>query len=351
VYASTNRQQRELAEVCLDQASPLIGQSLVAAESYSEVGGSIVGFRVRRSDRDMTHLENIQEDGAATDGLTKFVSKKRLRLSGGGFAPALISRRSISFDIEDSGAVVVKSDRPLKHGDQLIVDAPAGFCKNNGSHTAKFLSIRKLGGHAAKKSEKDTFIAYLSGAILVVMLGFVAFNIFPLFPCALGGIFVLVITGCGTVDGAKKAVPLKVVFTIVGAFGIGNAIGQHGVSDMLGDALVVVFSPLGKIGLLYAVAFATAGLGIIFHGTAVVALMFPMCVTIAQTSQIPLHRMIAVLCYSVACQMLSPVSYNTNLMAFAACPEYAFNDFPKLGGPLVIIIFLVAIPLSQVWFV
>jgi len=99
------------------------------------------------------------------------------------------------------------------------------------------------------------------------------------------------------------------------------------------------------------VSVAVAALGVIFHGTAVVALMFPMCVSIAEMAGIPLHQMIAVLCISVACQMLSPVSYNTNLMAYAACPEYRFNDFPLLGGPLVVILLAVAIPMCQFWFV
>eukprot|EP00931_Biecheleriopsis_adriatica_P018819 TRINITY_DN13031_c0_g1_i2.p1 TRINITY_DN13031_c0_g1~~TRINITY_DN13031_c0_g1_i2.p1 ORF type:complete len:854 (+),score=186.74 TRINITY_DN13031_c0_g1_i2:101-2662(+) len=297
VYASSDRLNRELAEVCLDQASPLVGLRLVEARTYSEASGSIVAMRVRAES---------------------------------------------SEDASD-----MYHHKVIARGDQLILDVPKGFCQSNGSHSAHFLAIHKIGGAV---QQRDTFIAYLSGGILCVMLVFVAFSIFPLFPCALGGIFALVLTGCTSVDRAKKAVPLKVVLTIVGAFGLGNAIGQHGVANVLGSCLVSIFAPLGQLGLLFAVAVAVAALGVIFHGTAVVALMFPMCVHIAQSSGIPVHQMIAVLCLSVACQMLSPVSYNTNLMAYAACPEYEFTDFPKLGGPLVILVLVVAIPICHLWF-
>ena len=37
------------------------------------------------------------------------------------------------------------------------------------------------------------------------------------------------------------------------------------------------------------------------------------------------------------CQMLSPVSYQTNLMAYSA-GGYEFNDFFKMGLPLVFLI-------------
>merc|ERR1719195_2149617 len=123
-----------------------------------------------------------------------------------------------------------------------------------------------------------------------------ALSIFPLFPVVLAAIFAMVATGCSSLDGAKKAVPLKVVFTIVGAFGLGNSIGKHGIAAFLGSSLVSMFSPFGQLGLLVSVFVAVAALGVIFHGTAVVALMFPTCVHVAQAADIPIHQMIAVLC-------------------------------------------------------
>lgn len=179
------------------------------------------------------------------------------------------------------------------------------------------------------------------------MLVCVAFSLFPLFVCALSAIVGLVVTKCASTESVKKGVKLNVVLTIVGAFGLGTAIGKHGVAAALANFLVQLMTPYGHTGLLLAIWLVIVLLGIIFHGTAVVALMFPLCHHVAKASGIPLHQMVAVLCYSVACQMLSPVSYNTNLMAYAACPDYRFNDFTKVGAPLCVILCIMSIPMCQ----
>lgn len=288
LYATTHKETREYVEVVLDSNSAMVGQKIATSDTYKLYAGAVIGIRKRGSTTDIYKL-----------------------------------------------------------GDQVVLEVAAGFAKRF-SNAPDFLVCRKVG--MERNQDIDRAKAYTSGAVLAIMLVFVAFSIFPLFACALAAIFAMACTGCATPNDLKKAIPMKVVLTIVGAFGLGKAIGKHGVAEALGEALVFMCGPFGHIGLLTAVAVATVLLGIIFHGTAVVALMFPLCVQVASTSGIPLHQMIAVLCYSVACQMLSPVSYNTNLMAYAACPEYDFVDFPKLGGPLVLIILVLSIPLCQWWF-
>lgn len=241
----------------------------------------------------------------------------------------------------------IEQDMQFSHGDQVILDVPYKFSEKNRDSN-DFLVCRKV----QKKDEKtiDKYKAYMSGAILALMLVFVAFSIRPLFVCALAAVFAMVVSGCATTESAKKGVRLSVVLTIVGAFGLGNAIGKHNIALVMGESLVHLFEPWGQTGLLLALSICIVALGIIFHGTAVVALMFPMCMQVCKSSGIPQHQMAAVLCITVTCQMLSPVSYNTNLMAYAACPEYEFMDFVKVGAPLVVLILGVGIPMCQFWY-
>lgn len=307
LYATSEHDTRELVEVILDHHSPLVGHRLAKAKTFTLYTGAIVAVRQN---------------------------------------PLSINTSSPSIQPDDIEAVP-KLDKSewLQKGDQVVLDVPKGFAEQ-WRDAADFIMIRKLKN---KQSTKDSFKAYLSGFILLVMLVFVAFSILPLFVCAMAAIVALAVTKCSTVDSMKKGIKLNVTLTIVGAFGLGTAIGNHGVAGALAKLLVAIFAPYGHIGLLIAIWLVVVMLGVIFHGTAVVALMFPLCHHVATESGIPLHQMMAVLCYAVACQMLSPVSYNTNLMAYAACPEYKFGDFTKVGAPLCVLLFCTSIPLCR-WY-
>jgi di/tricarboxylate transporter len=156
----------------------------------------------------------------------------------------------------------------------------------------------------------------------------------------------LVLGGCYTLDGAVKAVKLPTVLTIVGAFGLGKAIGQHQLARVLADALLEALAPVGNVGYLVAIFAATVMLGIVFHGTATVVLMFPVCMEVAERTSMQLHLTTAVLCIAASCQVLSPISYQTNLMAYSA-GGYEFFDFPKIGSGLVVLIGIVGITTCQ----
>lgn len=324
LYATMQHEKRELAEVILDQGSPLVGHRLNKAKTFQFYAGAVIAVRLKNANK-------IGQKRARSASQTS-------NASGEAGSPR---------DEPHDPAPQMEKEVFLERGDQVILDVPKGFAEQ-WRESADFVMLRKL-GNKSEDDGKDLFKAYASGLILVVMLFFVAFNILPLFVCALAAIVALVVCKCATAERMKKAVPLNVVLTIVGAFGLGNAIGKHGVATALATFLVSVFSPFGQIGLLIAVWLVIVMLGVIFHGTAVVTLMFPLCHQIAIAANIPLHQMVAVLCYSVACQMLSPVSYNTNLMAYAACPDYRFSDFTKLGFPLCILLFIQSIPMCRLY--
>jgi len=307
LYATMQADTRELVEVILDQGSPLVGHRLAKAKTFSSYNGSVIAARL-----------------GAKAGKTEKV-------------PGLDSPG------KPAATKTLDASQWIAVGDQLVLDVPSGFCEQ-WRDSPDFVMLRKLVDKTSTKSDAKAFI---SGAILCVMLVFVATNMLDLFVCALSAIVALILTRCATPDSVKKAVRLNVVLTIVGAFGIGTAIGKHGIATALANLMVGLFSPFGDVGLLVAIWIVVVLLGIIFHGTAVVALMFPLCHQVAVQAGIPLHQMIAVLCYSVACQMLSPVSYNTNLMAYAACPEYRFGDFTKVGAPLCVILFCISIPMCR----
>jgi len=160
--------------------------------------------------------------------------------------------------------------------------------------------------------------------------------------------FCLVLTGCLTAEKAIQAIKIRTVLTIVGAFGLGKAIGKTNVALVLAQGLTYLMMPFGEPGILFSIFLVTVCLGVVFHATAVVILIYPVCIAAASQMDIPIHRILCILMIGAGCLMLSPVSYQTNIMAYAA-GNYDFNDFPKLGLPVVVLIAVVAIPASMIF--
>merc|ERR1719284_972902 len=98
----------------------------------------------------------------------------------------------------------------------------------------------------------------------------------------------MALTGCTTMDTIVRGAKLRTVLTIVGAFGLGKAIGKEHVAEVLADMLIYALSPFGARGLLVAIFAATVALGVIFHGTAVVVLMYPICEEVSEEHGLPL---------------------------------------------------------------
>ena len=90
------------------------------------------------------------------------------------------------------------------------------------------------------------------------------------------------------------------------------------------------FQPFGVAGILFALYAATAALGAVFHATAVVSLMFPVCKKAADLNDLPIHATLAILMIGAGAQMLTPFSYQTNLMAFGS-GSYSVRDFWNMG--------------------
>lgn len=237
----------------------------------------------------------------------------------------------------------------LKVGDGLIIEANDGFEEQHGS-SGHFAVVRRLVADdtnivvdpIVRKQRRNRM--WLSGGIVLTMILFVATNSLPLLQASMSAVFALILTGCIPLTTALAAVNLRTVLTIVGAFGLGKAISITNVATVLAQGLVTLMDPLGSIGMLSAIFIATCLLGVVFHATAVVILLFPVCVSVANEMALPVHQCLGPLMVGAGCQFLTPISYQTNLMVYAAA-GYDFSDFARLGFGLTIVIGVVAVPL------
>ncbi|CAE7563799.1 SAC1 [Symbiodinium natans] len=308
---------REIVEVVLDGLCPLVKQPLsytTGLDSY--YGGNCLAIRPCS----MQHFSSPQAQAAE---VRTFVSLLR------------------NPHANDDGAY------RFRIGDNLILDVPRHFTADYES-SAHFSLVRKLSddeddqdGATSSQKKRDMII---SGLLLVGMIILVASNSMPLLEAALLTSFLMVVTGCLPQQKAFSAINLRIVLTIVGAFGIAKAVNKTNLAAVLAHMICTLLAPFGIRGIFTGIFLATVGLGIVFHATAVVSLLFPIVVAISESPKVPvpLHQAMAVLMMGAACQVLSPVSYQTNIMVFSSgC--YTFADFPKVGLGVVLIVGVISV--------
>ncbi|CAD7955740.1 unnamed protein product [Amoebophrya sp. A120] len=242
----------------------------------------------------------------------------------------------------DAGALEVKHSASSLENLQQLEQAGEDFSVSTSKQPSLLARIRTFFDDERQQKQAASLL------ILAVMILSVSTDTIPLLSASMAAAYALVATKCLSKDQAIAAVKLRTVLTIVGAFGLGDAIGRTKVALLVASGVTTALSPFGETGLLIGIYLVTVLLGIVFHATAVVILIFPVCLDAAQSLGVSVHRAVTILMIGAGCQMLSPVSYQTNLMAFAA-GGYSFNDFPRLGLPIVLLIGIVAVPATQVF--
>ncbi|EER05735.1 sodium/sulfate transporter, putative [Perkinsus marinus ATCC 50983] len=374
-------QNTELFEVVLDGLCPLIGQPIVNAKTRKLYGGQIVA--IRPHDLQLLQKDNNRQvvvSKRRMKNLTpraRSVSHIRSRPSARTFseselAPnvpylsigASIPGRAVTYTPlpgsemepeEESVVRLLQSEMDerswrLAVGDGLIVEAPSGFAEQF-SGTGHFAVITRLSSSGETKEGEVTAdgrrLMWISGVIVLGMVLLVATNTLPLLQASMTASLLLVLFDCLSLTKAVGAVNIRTVMTIVGAFGVGKAMAKTHVATILAQALVGLMSPLGALGVLGAIFVATCLLGVVFHATAVVVLLFPVCVSVAHQMGLPVHQCLGPLMVGAGCQFLSPISYQTNLMVYAVA-GYAFGDFAKLGLGLTLVVGIITVPLCRV---
>jgi hypothetical protein len=354
---SLRPQVRVLVEAVLDKDSPVVTHRVGDASKYRpEYGCCIVAYREFSDSRAAAKAAGDQRRLSSQASTLATIMEREVSGTASeaseesgvpGLKRSFSTRRGGKAGLSKAGAT---SEVRLAHGDHVIFLAPPTFY-NTWKDSSDFIVLRKLASSDPEGDVqgRDSYAAPVSGCILLGLIALVASNTLELLEGVFLAIFALVLTGCTSMDSVVRAVKLRTVFTIVGAFGLGKAIGNARVAEVLSDLLIWALGGFGSRGLLVAIFAATVALGVIFHGTAVVVLMYPICANVSKNMDIPIHQVIAVLCISVSCQMLSPISYQTNLMAYST-GDYTFADFTKVGAGLVFSIAAVSIPMCEWYF-
>jgi di/tricarboxylate transporter len=251
--------------------------------------------------------------------------------------------RSAILGIQRRGKVIRErlDDIRLESGDTLLVQGH----KDDVSRLLNSTNVIVTNELTELHFRRDKAIVALFIILMVVIL--VVFNILPLLLAAIIGAAGMIAGRCLTVDEAYEAIDWKIVFLLGGIIPLGLALEQNGVALWLTDLILKPLRNFGPVMVLAAMYLMTTILTQALSNNATAVVLAPIALSVAASMGVDARPFLVAVTVAASTSFATPVGYQTNTMIFSP-GGYRFSDFARVGGPLNLIFFGLAVLLIPV---
>ncbi len=194
----------------------------------------------------------------------------------------------------------------------------------------------------------NTRRAWLSTAIMVSVVGAAVLGWLPLVASAILGCIALVATRCLDPEEVYEAIDWRVIVLLAGVLPLGIAMQKSGAADLIAShtmGLVGGYGPLAALAMLYLL---TATLTEAMSNNATAVLMVPIAAAAAATLGVSPTPFLVAVAFAASTSFATPVGYQTNTMVYNI-GGYKFTDFVKIGVPLNLIFWGIAVAFIPVF--
>jgi di/tricarboxylate transporter len=187
-------------------------------------------------------------------------------------------------------------------------------------------------------------LAILAGMVLLTL-----FDVVPLVAAVLMAALAAVFTGCLSMTDAYRAIQLPSLVLIAGMLPLADALDSTGGTRLIVDALMSAVGESGPYVMLSVIFFLTAALGLVLSNTASAVLVAPIAIYAAAALGVSPYPFAVAVLIAASAAYSTPVS--TPVVTLVVEPgRYGFMDFIKVGVPLLLLTYLVALVLAPVIF-
>jgi len=223
-------------------------------------------------------------------------------------------------------------DVRLRAGDILLVQGPRDQIAN----------LKKETDFLVLDSTMDLPISRKAPMALLIMLGIVvtaALGVLPIAISAPFGALLMILTGCLRWRDATRALSAQVILIVAASLALGVALLKTGGADYLARLFVTLAAGTSPTFVISGLMLLMGILTNIVSNNAAAVIGTPIAVSIAaQMGQPPEPFVLAVL-FGANMSYATPMAYKTNLLVMNA-GKYTFNDFLRIGVPLVLIMWV-----------
>ncbi len=184
-------------------------------------------------------------------------------------------------------------------------------------------------------------IVVILGAVLLASIGFISI----LKGVMVGAVILLVFKNI-TPNEAYQSVHWQVIVLIAALIPLGIVIESSGTAQWIGMSIITVaekcpqeIRPHILLALIY---FITMVLTEVSSNAATAIIMTPIALAVSAQAGVDARPYIFAICFAASASFITPVGYQTNLMVYGP-GGYKFSDFIKVGLPLAIFLWGVAV--------
>ena len=186
-------------------------------------------------------------------------------------------------------------------------------------------------------------------AILLATVALLATGALPTAIVGLMGACAMVLLRVLTVEQSYRAVNWTTVILVGAMMPLSTAMSKTGAAGLLADHLVASVGSFGPLALIAGLFVLTAILGQLISNTATALIIIPIATAVAADIGVSPKPILMALSIAAAAAFLTPVATPVNLMVMGPA-GYKFGDYWKLGLPLMLWFFIVAIFLvPMIW--
>jgi di/tricarboxylate transporter len=230
----------------------------------------------------------------------------------------------------------------LRFGDALLLHGARERIQLLGSEP-DFLVLTEEAQEAPRTNKALLAVLIWVVVLLPVILGWV-----PIAIMVVVGVVLMVITGCLTMDEAYRSIEWKAVFLIAGMIPLGIAMQKTGAASFVATWMVNLLGVYGPTVIMAGLFILTSLASQVMPNPAAAVLLVPIALNTASdlgVSPYPLAMTVAV---AASAAFLSPVGHPANLLIMGP-GGYRFSDYIKVGLPLTLVIFLVVMLVTPIF--
>jgi len=232
-------------------------------------------------------------------------------------------------------------DIQLRSGDTLLLEAHPSFADIQ-RNSRDFYLVSRIENSTPPQHERARIA-------LIILLGMVIAGVLTdVLKASMIASSLMLIFRCIRGPEARRSIDFSVITTIGAGIGIGKAMEATGTARYLSESLIGLGgdSPIAVMVIIYIITMVLTNL---ITAKAAASVIFFLALEAAEQLGVsPFPFIIAVVIASAA-SFATPMGYQTNMMVYGP-GGYHFKDYLRFGGPLTLIIGVLAVAvISQVW--